>query len=80
VIGFDPRGRTGVASLRLARLGQAGELVPCGSVGSGIGEVASRELRAALDAGSPVVAEVEHRGVTPAGELRHRMFKGWHEG
>lgn len=78
VVGFDPRGRSGVAALKLARLDDAGGLATCGSVGSGISEAASRELRAALDAGRPVVAEVEHRGVTPAGELRHPVFKGWH--
>jgi bifunctional non-homologous end joining protein LigD len=37
----------------------------------------SRGLRAALDAGLPVVAEIEHRGGTPAGELRHPVVKGW---
>lgn len=75
VIGFDPAGRRGVASLKLARLFDD-ILIRCGSVGSGIGESASRELRAALDAGDHVVVEVEHRGFTPAGELRHPVFRG----
>jgi hypothetical protein len=40
----------------------------------------SRLQSAALDAGKPVVIDVEFRGWTPAGELRHPVFKGWHEG
>jgi bifunctional non-homologous end joining protein LigD len=38
---------------------------------------AARVIRAALDDGMPVVVDVEHRGITPAGELRHAVFKGW---
>ena len=33
-----------------------------------------------FDAGKPVVVDVEFRGWTPAGELRHAVFNGWHEG
>jgi bifunctional non-homologous end joining protein LigD len=36
-----------------------------------------RQLRIALDLGRPVVAEVEYRGLTPAGELCHPVVKGW---
>ena len=79
VIGFDPRGKNGVAALRIARLVEE-ELVPCGSVGSGISEKASRELRAALQTRAHIVIDVEHRGHTPAGELRHPVYKGWHSG
>jgi bifunctional non-homologous end joining protein LigD len=79
VIGHEPEGRSGVRSLKLASL--AGEaLVPCGSVGSGLAGEVCRKIREALNAGQPVVVEVEHRGRTPAGELRHPVFKGWHEG
>ena len=77
VIGFDPAGSRGVASLKLARL-QDGDLLPCGSVGSGISAEASRKLREVIEAGAHVVADVEFRGWTPAGELRHPVFKGWH--
>ena len=54
-----------------------GQLVPCGWAGSGISEAMSRGLRAALDEAQPVVVEVEHRGMTPAGELRHPVVKRW---
>lgn len=76
VVGFAPGGRRGVSSLKIAKLVDT-ELVPCGWAGSGIGETMSRALRAALDAGRPVVVEIEHRGGTPAGELRHPVVKGW---
>ena len=76
VIGFDPAGRRGVSSLHLARLDERGQLRACGSVGSGIGEASSRALREALDARQPVVVDVEFRGWTPAGELRHPVFRG----
>jgi hypothetical protein len=29
---------------------------------------------------SPVVVEVEHRGPTPDGELRHPVIRGWEIG
>ena len=58
VVGFDPAGSRGVSSLKLARL-QDGDLVPCGSVGSGIGATSSRDLRKVLGAGAHVV---EHAG------------------
>ncbi|SDR63531.1 bifunctional non-homologous end joining protein LigD [Rhizobiales bacterium GAS113] len=79
VIGADPPARAPVRSLRLARL-VAGALVPCGWAGSGLSERVGRELRAALDAGRPVVAEIEYRGITPAGELRHPVVKAWRAG
>jgi bifunctional non-homologous end joining protein LigD len=76
VTGFAPAGRRGVSSVKIAMLVDA-QLVPCGWAGSGIGEEMSRALRFALDAGHYVVLEVEHRGMTPAGELRHPVIKGW---
>jgi bifunctional non-homologous end joining protein LigD len=79
VIGAAPA-RGEVRSLRLARLDESGELVPCGWAGSGLSVSDGRELRAALDAGRPVIAEIEHRGSTPAGELRHPVVRGWHGG
>jgi ATP-dependent DNA ligase len=33
-----------------------------------------------LEAGKPLVINVEFRGWTPADELRHAVFKGWHKG
>ena len=75
LLGYEREGR----SLRLARLDQ-GELVGCGSAGSGLSEAAVREIRAAIDAGRPVVVEIEHRGFTPDGELRHPVIRGWEIG
>jgi bifunctional non-homologous end joining protein LigD len=77
VIGFDAVGSGGVRSLRVARLSD-GELTPAGWVGSGLTEAAARELRRILDAGEHVVVDVEYRGFSPAGELRHPVFKRYH--
>ena len=75
VLGYDRAGR----SLRLGRLDQ-GELVGCGSAGSGLNEAAVRQIRAAIDAGRPVVVEVEHRGFSPDCELRHPVIRSWEIG
>ena len=75
MLGYDREGR----SLRLAQLVE-GELKPSGSAGSGLSETAVREIRSALDASKPVVVEVEHRGFTPNGELRHPVIRGWEIG
>lgn len=48
VIGFDPAGRRGVSSLRIARLVDEA-FVPCGWAGSGIGEEMARGLQASYD-------------------------------
>lgn len=77
VTGFDRRGRRDLAALHLSRLVDD-VFVPCGSVGSGIGEEDGRALREAIEAGLPVVADVEHRGLSPDGRLRAPSFKGWH--
>jgi bifunctional non-homologous end joining protein LigD len=37
-----------------------------------------RQIRAVLDAGQAVVASIEFRCFTPAGELRHPVIRGWH--
>jgi bifunctional non-homologous end joining protein LigD len=76
VIGFEAWGRSSLRSLRLARLVD-GELVSCGSAGSGLSQATAREIRAALDAGKATVVDLEYRGFTPAGELRHPVIKGW---
>jgi bifunctional non-homologous end joining protein LigD len=75
VTGFDPDGRTGVRSLNLAER-QGPKMVACGSVGSGLTAVTSRDLRRRLDAGETVTVEVEYRGRTPSGGLRHAALKG----
>jgi bifunctional non-homologous end joining protein LigD len=33
------------------------------------------DTRAALDATRPIVVDVDHRGLTPAGELRHPVLR-----
>jgi bifunctional non-homologous end joining protein LigD len=79
VIGADPE--CGAArSLRLARLNAPGELVSCGWVASGLSEREGRKIRAALDTGRPVLAEVKFHGFTPTGEPRHPVIKAWHAG
>jgi bifunctional non-homologous end joining protein LigD len=72
-------GRSGLRTLQVAVL-RDGELVPAGWVGTGLSGAACKGIRAALDAGKPVVIDVEFRGWTPAWELRHPVFKGWPEG
>jgi bifunctional non-homologous end joining protein LigD len=54
-----------------------GALVRCGWAGSGLTTRARREIRAALDAKRPIVVDVDHRGLTPAGELRHPVVRAW---
>jgi bifunctional non-homologous end joining protein LigD len=66
-------------SLHLARLVE-GELKPCGSAGSGLSEAAVNQIRVTIDAGRPVVVEVERRSFTPDGELRHPVIRGWEIG
>jgi bifunctional non-homologous end joining protein LigD len=69
--------RGGVRSLQVAHLVD-GKLKPAGSVGSGLTQEIARALWTVLEANKPVVTDVEFRGWTPAGELRHAVFKGWH--
>ena len=61
-------------------LDEACKLCPAGWVGSGLTQETGREIRRAIDGKEPVVVDVEHRGLTPAGELRHPVLKGWHKG
>jgi bifunctional non-homologous end joining protein LigD len=79
VVGCEKVGRSGLRTLQVATL-KDGKLVPAGWVGTGLTGPVCKEIRAALDAGEPVVIDVEFRGWTPAGELRHAVFKGWHGG
>jgi bifunctional non-homologous end joining protein LigD len=79
VVGADPEFGT-ARSLRLARLMDPGALVPCGWVASGLSERGGRRIRAALDTGRPILAEVEFGGFTSAGEPRHPVIKRWHAG
>lgn len=76
VVGFAPDGRTGVRSLELADE-RADGLAPAGSVGSGLTAESSRLIRKLIDAGGRVVVQVEHRGRTPSGGLRHPVLKSF---
>lgn len=51
-------------------------LIPAGSVGSGLTAATSRGLRRRLDAGETISVEVEYRGRTPSGGLRHAALAG----
>ena len=75
VLGYEREGR----SIRLARLID-GDLLACGSAGSGLSDADARQIRAALEAGQAVIAKIEYRGFTPAGELRHPVVRGWQQG
>jgi bifunctional non-homologous end joining protein LigD len=54
-----------------------GELVRCGRAGLGLTTKAGRDIRAALDAKRPIIVDIDPRGLTPAGELRHPVVKAW---
>jgi bifunctional non-homologous end joining protein LigD len=64
-------------ALNLARLIGDMQLVPCGSVGAGLADRELGEIRAALRARKPVIAEIEYRGLTPDGQLRHPVVQSW---
>jgi bifunctional non-homologous end joining protein LigD len=46
-------------------------------VGSALTTKAGRDVRAALDAKRPIVVDIDHRGLTPAEELRHPVARTW---
>jgi hypothetical protein len=73
IIGAKPA-RGSVRSLKLARLVD-GTLTPCGWLGSGLTEAEGTKIRVATNARRALVAEVEYRGFTPAGELRHPVLR-----
>jgi bifunctional non-homologous end joining protein LigD len=52
-------------------------LIKCGWAGSGLTTKAARDIRAVLDAKRPIVVDIDHRGLTPAGELRSPVIKAW---
>lgn len=79
VIGTDPQCGT-ARLLQLARLTDPGKLIPCGWAGSGLNESGGRKIRVALDTGRPIIAEVEFRGFTSAGEPRRPVIRRWHAG
>lgn len=54
-----------------------GELIRCGWAGSGLSVRDGRNICAALDAKRPIIVDVDHRGLTAAGELRHPVVKAW---
>jgi bifunctional non-homologous end joining protein LigD len=46
-------------------------------VGSGLTVAAGRDISAALDAKRPIVVDIDHHSLTPAGELRHPVVRAW---
>jgi bifunctional non-homologous end joining protein LigD len=75
-MGYDRQGRL----LRVARIIE-GNLVACGSAGSGLSDADAHQVRAALDAGHAVIVIIiEYGGFTPVGELRHPVIRAWHRG
>lgn len=53
---------------------EAGKLASVGSVGSGMSENDTREVRRLLEAGSVVVVDVEYLEIAPSGKLRMPVF------
>lgn len=65
----------GARSLDLVEI-RDGELVDVGSVGSGLSERAASAIRGKIAAEGFAMVEVEYRGRTPSGHLRHPALKG----
>lgn len=65
----------GKRSLELSEL-KDGELVSVGSVGAGLSDRAAADIRAKIASQGFALVEVEYRGRTPAGHLRHPALKG----
>lgn len=53
-----------------------GEMINVGSVGSGLSEHAAHAIKAKITAEGLAMVEVEYRGRTPTGQLRHPALKG----
>jgi bifunctional non-homologous end joining protein LigD len=64
-------------AVTLSRLEGDSQLIPCGSAGSRLTDTDLCGIRAALAEGAPVIAEVEHRGFTPDGQLRQPVVRSW---
>jgi bifunctional non-homologous end joining protein LigD len=79
VLDYEPEGADGLASLSIAPLA-GGDLELMGSVGLGLSFERQAVARRALDVGQPVVVEVEYRGLTPDGSLRHAVVRDLHVG
>jgi bifunctional non-homologous end joining protein LigD len=54
-----------------------GKLIRCGWAGSGLTVAAGRNKRAGLDAKRPIIVDIDHRDLTPGGELRHPVSRAW---
>lgn len=65
----------GERSLDLSELKDGG-LVSVGSVGAGLSEQAAADIKARIAAQGFALVEVEYRGRTPSGHLRHPALKG----
>ena len=78
VSGYEPGtgARAHFGKMNLALIDQAGQVVPCGSVGTGFTQREILELKELLDKGTILVVEIETLNVTSGGTLRFPVYKG----
>ena len=77
-IGYDPGegARAHFGAMHLALLDGNGQPVRIGRVGTGFDATEIAELKAQMDAGVPVLCEIECLNVTKDGQLRFPVYKG----
>ena len=78
VSGYEPGtgSRAHFGKMNLALIDSIGQVVPCGSVGTGFTRREIDDLKKLLDAGSILVVEIECLNVTSGGTLRFPVYKG----
>lgn len=78
VAGYAPGtgSRSDFGAMMLALVGEHGDIVSCGRVGTGFRGDEIADLKARLDAAEVLVVEIECLNVTPGGQLRFPVYKG----
>lgn len=78
VAGYTPGTghRSDFGAMHLALIDEAQNVVPVGTVGTGFSEYEIRELKARIDGGEVLVAEIEFLNATSGGKLRFPVYKG----
>lgn len=78
VAGYEPGtgARAHFGHMNLALIGTDGNVVPCGSVGTGFTNSEILDLKARLDRREVLVVEIECLNVTSGGTLRFPVYKG----
>ena len=78
VAGYEPGtgSRSHFGKMNLALIDTAGQVVPCGSVGTGFTMREITKLKELLDKGTILVVEIECLNVTSGGTLRFPVYKG----